>query len=167
MGASFSASSSSSPRQTPTAATSCSTSPASRAYAEIARVKKKKSVCMLLHQAMILTMLLWQGYILPALGGLAHGEPLRQLPQQAHPQKHTSMAACRRTRTAAPGYGLSSRRRQRTSQRESFQSQMRRDWLLVGSDIRLRAGVLSHWLRGRQPSMTAEVFQSALNRRWV
>ncbi len=23
---------------------------------------------------------------------------------------------------------------------------MRRDWLLVGSDIRLRAGVLSHWL---------------------
>jgi hypothetical protein len=39
-------------------------------------------------------------------------------------------------------------------------SQMRRDWLLVGSDIRLRAGVLSHWLRGRQPTMTAEVFQS-------
>ena len=38
--------------------------------------------------------------------------------------------------------------------------QMRRDWLLVGSDIRLRAGVLSHWLRGRQPSMTAEAFQS-------
>ncbi len=28
---------------------------------------------------------------------------------------------------------------------------------LVGSDIRLR---LSHWLRGRQPTMTAEVFQS-------
>ena len=38
--------------------------------------------------------------------------------------------------------------------------QMRSDWLLVGSDIRLRAGVLSHWLRGRQPSMTAEAFQS-------
>ncbi|CAL5222518.1 g4893 [Coccomyxa viridis] len=38
--------------------------------------------------------------------------------------------------------------------------QMRRDWLLVGSDIRLRAGVLSHWLRGRQPTMTAEAFQS-------
>ena len=37
---------------------------------------------------------------------------------------------------------------------------MRRDWLLVGSDIRLRAGVLSHWLRGRHPTMTAEVFQS-------
>ncbi len=32
--------------------------------------------------------------------------------------------------------------------------------LLVGSDIRLRAGVLSHWLRGRQPTMTAEAFQS-------
>ena len=39
-------------------------------------------------------------------------------------------------------------------------NQMRSDWLLVGSDIRLRAGVLSHWLRGRQPSMTAEAFQS-------
>ena len=39
-------------------------------------------------------------------------------------------------------------------------SQMRRDWLLVGSDIRLRAGVLSPWPRGRQPTMTAEVFQS-------
>ena len=38
--------------------------------------------------------------------------------------------------------------------------QVRRDWLLVGSDIRLRAGVLSHWLRGRQPTMTAEAFQS-------
>ena len=37
---------------------------------------------------------------------------------------------------------------------------MRRDWLLVGSDIRLRAGVLSHWLRGRQPTMTAEAFQN-------
>ena len=37
---------------------------------------------------------------------------------------------------------------------------MRSNWLLVGSDIRLRAGVLSHWLRGRQPSMTAEAFQS-------
>ena len=37
---------------------------------------------------------------------------------------------------------------------------MRCDWMLVGSDIRLRAGVLSHWLRGRQPKMTAEVFQS-------
>ncbi|CAL5225233.1 g8021 [Coccomyxa viridis] len=37
--------------------------------------------------------------------------------------------------------------------------QVRRDWLLVGSDIRLRAGVLSHWLRGRQPTMT-EAFQS-------
>ena len=36
---------------------------------------------------------------------------------------------------------------------------MRRDWLLVGSDIRLRAGVLSHWLRGRQPAMTQEQFQ--------
>ena len=36
-------------------------------------------------------------------------------------------------------------------------SQMRRDWLLVDSDIRLRAGVLSHWLQGRQPTMTAEV----------
>ena len=34
---------------------------------------------------------------------------------------------------------------------------MRRDWLLVDSDIRLRAGVLSHWLQGRQPTMTAEV----------
>ena len=39
-------------------------------------------------------------------------------------------------------------------------SQVRRDWLLVGSDIRLRAGLLSHWLRGRQPTMTAEVLQS-------
>ncbi len=29
---------------------------------------------------------------------------------------------------------------------------MRRDWLLVGSDIRLRAGVLSHWLRERHDS---------------
>ena len=29
----------------------------------------------------------------------------------------------------------------------------------AGSDIRLRAGVLSHWLRGRQPSMTQEQFQ--------
>ena len=38
--------------------------------------------------------------------------------------------------------------------------QMRRDWLLVGSDIRLRAGVLSHWLRGRQPSLSAEEFRS-------
>ena len=37
--------------------------------------------------------------------------------------------------------------------------QMRRDRLLVWSDIRLRAGVLSHWLRGRQPSMTQEQFQ--------
>jgi hypothetical protein len=37
---------------------------------------------------------------------------------------------------------------------------MRCDWMLVGSDIRLRAGVLSHWLRGRQPKMTAEAFQS-------
>ena len=36
--------------------------------------------------------------------------------------------------------------------------QMRRDWLLVGSNIRLRAGVLSHWLTGRQPTMTAEAF---------
>ena len=36
---------------------------------------------------------------------------------------------------------------------------LRRDWLLVGSDIRLRAGVLSHWLRGRQPAMTQEQFQ--------
>ena len=36
---------------------------------------------------------------------------------------------------------------------------MRCDWLLVGSDIRLRAGVLSHWLRGRQPAMTQEQFQ--------
>ena len=36
---------------------------------------------------------------------------------------------------------------------------MRRDWLLVGLDIRLRAGVLSHWLRGRQPTMTQEQFQ--------
>ena len=36
---------------------------------------------------------------------------------------------------------------------------MRRDWLLVGSGIRLRAGVLSHWLRGRQPAMTQEQFQ--------
>ena len=34
-----------------------------------------------------------------------------------------------------------------------------RDWLLVGSDIRLRAGVLSHWLRGRQPATTQEQFQ--------
>ena len=33
-----------------------------------------------------------------------------------------------------------------------------RSWLLVGSDIRLRAGVLSHWLRGRQPAMTQEQF---------
>ena len=39
-------------------------------------------------------------------------------------------------------------------------TQMRCDWMLVGSDIRLRAGVLSHWLRGRQPKMTAEAFQS-------
>jgi hypothetical protein len=38
--------------------------------------------------------------------------------------------------------------------------QMRRDWLLVGSDNRLRAGVLSHWLRGRQPSLSAEAYQS-------
>ncbi len=37
---------------------------------------------------------------------------------------------------------------------------MRRDWLLVGSNIRLRAGVLSHWLRGRQRTMAAEAFQS-------
>ena len=37
--------------------------------------------------------------------------------------------------------------------------QMRRDWCLVGSDIRLRAGMLSHWLRGRQPSMTQEQYQ--------
>ena len=37
---------------------------------------------------------------------------------------------------------------------------MRCDWLLVGSDIRLRAGVLSHWLRVRKPKMTAEAFQS-------
>jgi len=37
---------------------------------------------------------------------------------------------------------------------------VRCDWKLVGSDIRLRAGVLSHWLRGRQPKMTAEAFQS-------
>ena len=50
------------------------------------------------------------------------------------------------TRTAAPGHVQSSRHRQRTSQRDP----MRRDWLLVGSDIRLRAGVLSHWLRGRR-----------------
>ena len=35
----------------------------------------------------------------------------------------------------------------------------RLDWLLIGSDIRLRAGLLSHWLRGRQPSMTQEQFQ--------
>ena len=41
---------------------------------------------------------------------------------------------------------------------------MRRDWLLVGSDIRLRAGVLSHWLRGRQPAMTREQFQQRLAR---
>ena len=27
------------------------------------------------------------------------------------------------------------------------------DWLLVGSVVRLRAGVLSHWLRRRQPTM--------------
>jgi len=37
-------------------------------------------------------------------------------------------------------------------------TQMRCDWTLVGSDICLRAGVLSHWLRGRQPKMTAEAF---------
>ena len=36
---------------------------------------------------------------------------------------------------------------------------MRGDWLLMGSDIRLRAGVLSHWLGGRQPAMTQERFQ--------
>ena len=36
---------------------------------------------------------------------------------------------------------------------------MRRNWLLVGPDIRLRAGVRSHCLRGRQPSMTQEHFQ--------
>ena len=38
---------------------------------------------------------------------------------------------------------------------------MRRDWLLVGSVIRLPAGVLSHWLRRRQPAMTQEQFSSA------
>ena len=37
--------------------------------------------------------------------------------------------------------------------------QMRQDWLLIGADIRLRAGVLSHWLRGRQPTMSAQQFQ--------
>ena len=37
--------------------------------------------------------------------------------------------------------------------------QMRRNWLLVGSDFRLMAGLLSHWLRGRQPSITQEHFQ--------
>ena len=36
--------------------------------------------------------------------------------------------------------------------------QMRCDWLLVGSDTRLRAGVLS-WLRGRQHSMTQQFQQ--------
>ena len=36
---------------------------------------------------------------------------------------------------------------------------MRRDWLLVGSDISLRAEVLGHWLRGRQPAMTQEHIQ--------
>ena len=39
-------------------------------------------------------------------------------------------------------------------------NQMRSGWLLVGSDIQLRAGVLSHWLRG---SMTAEAFLSGLH----
>ena len=37
--------------------------------------------------------------------------------------------------------------------------QMRQDWLLVGTDIRLRAGVLSHWLRGRQPRLSTEQFK--------
>ena len=38
--------------------------------------------------------------------------------------------------------------------------QMRCDWQLFGWDTKLRTGVLSHWLRGRQSSMTAEAFQS-------
>ena len=45
------------------------------------------------------------------------------------------------------------------AQTQPGRDRMRRDWLLVGSDIRLRAGVLSHWLRGRQPAMTQEHFQ--------
>ena len=64
----------------------------------------------------------------------------------------------------ARSHGQSSQRRQRAHRSESHLSSQgpdeARDWLLVGSDIRLRAGVLSHWLRGRQPTMTAEVFQS-------
>ena len=40
------------------------------------------------------------------------------------------------------------------------ESCLRSQGRLVGSDIRLRAGVLSHWLRVRQPTMTAGVFQS-------
>ena len=59
-----------------------------------------------------------------------------------------------RARTAAPGHGRSSRHRHIAARVISAaRSQMRRDWLLVGSAIRLRAGVLSHWLRGRQPTI--------------
>ena len=65
--------------------------------------------------------------------------------------------------TAAPDHGQSSRRKPAHIAARVISAariQMRRDWLRAGSDIRLRAGVLSHWLRGRQPTMTAEAFQS-------
>ena len=73
MDASLSGSSSSSPRQTRTAAASCSTSPAGRAYG-------RDSACVLRYAAKIPTLLLWQRHILPALSGHTHGEPPAQLP---------------------------------------------------------------------------------------
>ena len=39
---------------------------------------------------------------------------------------------------------------------------LRRDWVKVGPDIRLRVSVLSHWLRGRQQAMTQGQFQQRL-----
>ena len=78
-----------------------------------------------------------------------------------------SMAACRRVgqlvaETSPAGHHTAVGQAAHIAERvvSAARSQMRRDWLLVGSDIRLRARVLSHWLRGRQPTMTAEVFQS-------
>ena len=35
---------------------------------------------------------------------------------------------------------------------------IRRDWLIVGTDFRRRAGVVSDWLRGRQPQLSAAAF---------
>jgi hypothetical protein len=39
-------------------------------------------------------------------------------------------------------------------------SMMRRDWLLVVTDIRQQSDVLSDWLRGRQPSLSRDEFRS-------